>query len=170
MCMCLCIAWNELIRGYASIVYTLSSLHPQTHTHTHTHTHTVAHTHAHARTHARTRTHTHTHCDTYIPIPFEDRKPTGLKVDIASDFSSAPFLFRSGIHRFADMYSCTELEATAREFIFQNFLLVSHTEEFFELSEDQLIGLLQSDKLHVTNENQVRRCIWSQLSSASCLF
>ena len=61
-----------------------------------------------------------------------------------------------GIHRFADMYSCTELEATAREFIFQNFLLVSHTEEFFELSEDQLIGLLQSDKLHVTNENQVR--------------
>ena len=68
------------------------------------------------------------------------------------------------------MYSCTELEATAREFIFQNFLLVSHTEEFFELSEDQLIGLLQSDKLHVTNENQVRRCVWSQLSSESGLF
>ncbi|KAK7489369.1 hypothetical protein BaRGS_00019313 [Batillaria attramentaria] len=67
-----------------------------------------------------------------------------------------------GIHRFADMYSCTELEAMAREFIFQNFLLVSHTEEFFELSEDQLIGLLQSDKLHVTNENQVfeAACAW----------
>lgn len=53
------------------------------------------------------------------------------------------------------MYACTELESVAREFIFQNFLLVSHTEEFFELSEDQLIGLLKSDKLHVTSENQV---------------
>ena len=32
-------------------------------------------------THTRARTHTHTH----ILIPFEDRKPTGLKVDIAED-------------------------------------------------------------------------------------
>ncbi|PVD31908.1 hypothetical protein C0Q70_07334 [Pomacea canaliculata] len=67
-----------------------------------------------------------------------------------------------GIHQFADMYACTELESVAREFIFQNFLLVSHTEEFFELSEDQLIGLLKSDKLHVTSENQVfeAACQW----------
>ena len=39
--------------------------------------------HAHARmlacTNVVTRTHTHTH----ILIPFEDREPTGLKVDIA---------------------------------------------------------------------------------------
>ena len=47
------IARNELIGGYAGVVYTLSSFRPHTHTHT------------------------------LILIPFEDRKPTGLKVDIA---------------------------------------------------------------------------------------
>ena len=52
-------------------------IHTHTHTHTHTVTHTLTHTHTHARTHARTQ------CDTHILIPFEDRKPTGLKVDIA---------------------------------------------------------------------------------------
>ena len=40
--MCLCIAWNELIRGSASVEYTLSSFRP--HTRTHAHTHTVTHT------------------------------------------------------------------------------------------------------------------------------
>ena len=39
VCVCLCVAWNELIREYASVVYTLSSFRPHTHTHTHTHTH-----------------------------------------------------------------------------------------------------------------------------------
>ena len=34
-------------------------------------------------THARARAHTHTHTHTHILIPFEDREPTGLKVDIA---------------------------------------------------------------------------------------
>ena len=72
MCVCLCtdsagIAWNELICGYANVVHTSSSF--RTHTHTHTHTHTVTHTHIH------TVAHTHK--------PFEDREPTGLKVDIA---------------------------------------------------------------------------------------
>ena len=43
----------------------------RTHAHTHTHTHTHIHTHTH--------THTHTH----IYIPFEDREPAGLKVNIA---------------------------------------------------------------------------------------
>ena len=61
VCACLCIVQNELIRGYASVVYTLSSFRPHT------------------------RTHTHTHYDTHILIPFEDRKPTGLKVDIAEN-------------------------------------------------------------------------------------
>ena len=44
-------------------------LHARTHTRTHTHT--------------RARAHTHTHTHTHIHIPFEDREPTGLKVDIA---------------------------------------------------------------------------------------
>ena len=74
MCVCLCIAQNELICGYASVVYTLSSFRLHTHTHCDTHT----------RMHTRACEHTHTHCDTHIPIPFENRKPTGLKVDIAN--------------------------------------------------------------------------------------
>ena len=32
VCVCLCIARNELIRGYASVVYTLTSFRPHTHT------------------------------------------------------------------------------------------------------------------------------------------
>ena len=44
---------------------------PSTHTHRHTHRHT----------HTLSYTHTHTH--THILISFEDREPTGLKVDIA---------------------------------------------------------------------------------------
>ena len=55
-CVCLCIAWNELVRGYAIVVYTLSSFRPPP-----------------------PPTHTHTP----ILIPFEDRKQLGLKVDIA---------------------------------------------------------------------------------------
>ena len=34
------------------------------------------------------RTHACTQCDTHILIPFEDRKPTGLKVDIAPNLLS----------------------------------------------------------------------------------
>ena len=67
---CLCIVWYELIRGYASVAYMLSSFRP----HTRTHARTCMPTHTHARTHARTMTH--------ILIPFEDCKPMGLKVDI----------------------------------------------------------------------------------------
>ena len=68
------IARNELICGYANVVYTSSSFCPHTHTHTYTHTHTDARTHAHM--HACTRTHAcmHTHANI---------EPTGLNVDIA---------------------------------------------------------------------------------------
>ena len=112
VCACLCIVRNELIviRGYASVVYTLSSFYPHTRTHacTHTHTHTkregeggrefcycvqpemccwnqfpITHTRVHTHALWHTRAHTHTHYDTHILIPFEDRKLTGLKVDIA---------------------------------------------------------------------------------------
>ena len=66
VCVCLWIVRNELIHGYASVVYTLSSFRPHTHTkctHTSTHTHTI----------------THTHYDTHILISSEDCKPTGAK-------------------------------------------------------------------------------------------
>ena len=54
------IAWNELICGYANVVYTSSDS-----AHTHTHTHTL--------------------------IPFEDCKPTGLIVDIATGLGIGRF-------------------------------------------------------------------------------
>ncbi|BFZ20955.1 hypothetical protein BsWGS_23995 [Bradybaena similaris] len=69
-----------------------------------------------------------------------------------------------GIHYFADVYSCTELEAVARQFIYQNFLDVIRMEEFFELPEERLISLLKSDKLQVMSEAQVfeAACSWLQ--------
>ncbi|XP_046374616.1 kelch-like protein 12 [Haliotis rufescens] len=60
-----------------------------------------------------------------------------------------------GIQHFADMYTCTELEAIARQFIYQNFLEVVRTEEFFDLAEERLLQLLKSDKLQVMTESQV---------------
>ena len=63
------------------------------------------------------------------------------------------FLCVSGIHYFADVYSCSELEAMARQFIYQNFLDVIRMEEFFELPEERLIDLLKSDKLQVQTVN-----------------
>ncbi|XP_070534846.1 kelch-like protein 17 [Ptychodera flava] len=60
-----------------------------------------------------------------------------------------------GIHSFADMYSCVDLEVTARRFIYQHFLEVIKTEEFFLMSEDSLIELLKSDKLQVAREEEV---------------
>ena len=47
----------------------------------HAHARMIACTNVRARAHAHTHTHTHTH--THILIPFEDREPAGLKVDIA---------------------------------------------------------------------------------------
>ena len=69
MYVCLCvytgIVWNELIRGYTNVVHTSSSFRP--------------------RTHARTDSRSHTR----ILIPFEDREPTGLKVDIMQEAREA---------------------------------------------------------------------------------
>ncbi|RUS88789.1 hypothetical protein EGW08_003419 [Elysia chlorotica] len=69
-----------------------------------------------------------------------------------------------GIHYFADIYSCHELEGVARQFIYQNFLDVIRMEEFFELPEERLLYLLKSDKLQVMSENQVfeAACSWLQ--------
>ena len=73
MYVCLCvytgIVRNVLIRGYTNVVRTSSSFRPRTH----------------ARTHARTDSRSHTR----ILIPFEDREPTGLKVDIMQEAREA---------------------------------------------------------------------------------
>ena len=68
-------------------------MHAHTHAHTHscthtrTQTHTHAHTHSHTHTHTQRHTYTRTHIYTHTLIPFKERKPTGLKVDIALLFS-----------------------------------------------------------------------------------
>ncbi|KAL3889896.1 hypothetical protein ACJMK2_002216 [Sinanodonta woodiana] len=69
-----------------------------------------------------------------------------------------------GIQYFADIYMCRELESAARQFIFQNFLEVVHSEEFLQLSEERLTNLLRCDKLQVMSETQVYEaaCTWLQ--------
>ena len=64
-------------------------------------------------------------------------------------------LYILGIQAFADVYSCVELERAARQFVYQNFLSVAHTEEFLQLTEEKVISLLRSDQLHVMSEAQV---------------
>ena len=53
------------------------------------------------------------------------------------------------------MFSCVELEAATRRYIYQHFLQVIQHEEFLQLSEDRLIELLKSDQLQVNCERQV---------------
>lgn len=60
-----------------------------------------------------------------------------------------------GIQSFADMYSCVELEAIARRYVFRHFLDVIQHEEYLNLSEDRLVWLLQSNSLQVQREEQV---------------
>ena len=55
----------------------------------------------------------------------------------------------AGIHSFADMYSCMELEAVSRRYIYQHFLDVTQHDEFLQLTEDRLVDILQSDRLQV---------------------
>lgn len=64
-------------------------------------------------------------------------------------------IFFLGIQSFADMFSCVELEAVARRYIFQHFLEVVQHEEYLGLEEDRLIKLLQSDQLQVFTENLI---------------
>ncbi|WAR16523.1 KLH18-like protein [Mya arenaria] len=68
------------------------------------------------------------------------------------------------IQAFADVYMCAELERAARQFIYQNFLPVAHTEEFLQLSEEKIISLLRSDQLHVMSESQVFDAAYSWLT------
>ncbi|XP_050407807.1 kelch-like protein 1 [Patella vulgata] len=74
-----------------------------------------------------------------------------------------------GIHHFADMYGLTELASYARQFMFQNFLDVVRSEEFYELSQERLLNLLNSDKLRVISEHQVfdAACAWIQYDPAN---
>lgn len=60
-----------------------------------------------------------------------------------------------GILHLADTHSLTSLKAHVQSYIIQKFALVVAHEEFQELSEDVLVGLLQHDDLAVSEEELV---------------
>ena len=64
------------------------------------------------------------------------------------------------------MYSCSELEASARRYIYQHFLDVIQHEEFFQLSQERLLDLLKSDKLQVNSERQVLEAAMSWIEAS----
>lgn len=60
-----------------------------------------------------------------------------------------------GILHLADTHSLTSLKAHVQSYIIQKFTLVVVHEEFQELAEDVLVGLLQRDDLAVSEEEHV---------------
>ncbi|XP_054754399.1 kelch-like protein 17 [Lytechinus pictus] len=69
-----------------------------------------------------------------------------------------------GIHSFADMYSCRDLENASRRFIYQHFQEVVGTEEFFLMPEQDVVDLLKSDQLQVDGEEEVYEAAISWLN------
>ncbi|XP_017569285.1 kelch-like protein 28 [Pygocentrus nattereri] len=60
-----------------------------------------------------------------------------------------------GISRFAEMYGCHDLCLAATKFICQNFEEVCQTEEFFELTREELDEIVSNDCLKVVTEETV---------------
>ena len=61
------------------------------------------------------------------------------------------------------MYSCVDLENVSKRFIYQHFLEVVRTEEFFLLPEQDVVSLLKSDQLQVEQEEEVYEAAMSWL-------
>lgn len=55
----------------------------------------------------------------------------------------------------ADLHNLVELEAKARSFVLEHFLDVIKSEEFLQLSEADLTGLLKNDENNVAQEDDV---------------
>ncbi|XP_035211034.1 kelch-like protein 10 [Stegodyphus dumicola] len=61
-----------------------------------------------------------------------------------------------GIRNFAQTFFCFELEDAANRFILSNFVdVVQESEEFLEMQVDELVLLLNSDRINVRNEEIV---------------
>lgn len=61
-----------------------------------------------------------------------------------------------GIHMFAKAYSCCNLRRTSIRFLVQNYSLVySKSNEFLQLTADDLVDILSQDELNVKNEELV---------------
>ena len=71
-----------------------------------------------------------------------------------------------GIRNFAETLMCPALFEDCNRFINKNFVQVAKSEEFLELCAKDLCDILESDELHVTNEEQVctpKNCKLSQI-------
>ncbi|XP_008468152.1 ring canal kelch homolog [Diaphorina citri] len=64
-----------------------------------------------------------------------------------------------GIRAFADLHSCLDLLSTAENYIELHFAEIVECEEFLSLSHEQVLGLISSDKLMVSNEEKVFECV-----------
>ena len=71
----------------------------------------------------------------------------------------------SGIQSFADIYSCTELEASARQFVEQHFVDVVRCEEFFQLGADKLIDLIKNERVQIEKEEQIFEAVVGWVSA-----
>lgn len=60
-----------------------------------------------------------------------------------------------GVKTFADAHSCLELKEAADNYAQQHYLAVVDSEEFLELDSRELMNLLQSEELNVSNEEKV---------------
>ncbi|CAB3407173.1 unnamed protein product [Caenorhabditis bovis] len=60
-----------------------------------------------------------------------------------------------GIRAFADAHACKELMSTANAFILKKFSNVVESEEFLQLSIDELVEIIRSDQLNAPSEETV---------------
>ena len=60
-----------------------------------------------------------------------------------------------GIKEFATIYSCTDLEEMASQFLNQHFLATINHDEFLQMKYDKVIKLLNSDRIQVRSEEDV---------------
>ncbi|ETN63611.1 ring canal kelch protein [Anopheles darlingi] len=69
-----------------------------------------------------------------------------------------------GIRDFADIHGCIELLNYAETYIEQHFSEVCQFEEFLNLTSDQVVNLIKSDRLSVPTEERVYECVitWIQ--------
>ena len=64
-----------------------------------------------------------------------------------------------GIEAAAFTFDCTALRSTANQYIYDNFVAVSQTDEFKSLSAERLGEYLSSDDIRVEREEQVFECL-----------
>lgn len=74
--------------------------------------------------------------------------------DACADFLGSKIDFNNvlGSKRFASSALCSHLAAAANEYIYDNFMKVAKCEEFLELEFEEVIDLLQTHTLNISNE------------------